>query len=95
VLVCGGFAFVLSLGADRIYDLIQSASSFASSGIFVILVLGLFTRLGGSPSALASLVTGTVVWVYGANVGQWDCPYLVSLGAALGAYLVLARWRTT
>jgi hypothetical protein len=54
-------------------------------------VMGLFTRRGGQPSALAALLTGALLWVLGDSLGLWPYPYLVSLAASLAAYLALAR----
>jgi len=57
----------------------------------VCVVMGLFTRRGGQPSALAALLTGALLWVLGDSLGLWPYPYLASLGGALLAYLLLAR----
>ena len=59
-------------------------------GIFVTLVIGLFSRWGGPASAAASLLAGVGSWVLGAYVLGLTYPYLVSLAAALAAYAVVA-----
>lgn len=83
----GVLAYVLALFADGVYELVEEASAFGSAGIFVVLVFGLFSRLGGPRSALAALGAGIGVWVLGAYVFALPYPYLASLAAALAAYL--------
>lgn len=86
VVVGGAFALLLALQSDSIHELVQSASSFGSPGIFVVTVFGLFTRVGGPRAAWWSLWTGTLVWCAGTWVVPVPCVYLVALGAAVVAY---------
>ncbi|MEZ5977351.1 MAG: sodium:solute symporter family protein [Planctomycetota bacterium] len=92
VVVFGLAAWGLSSFAESIYDLLEAASAFASSGIFVIVTFGLFTKRGGTASALAALVLGVLVWTIGTLAG-WSMPYLASLAAALVGFLVFAGGR--
>lgn len=88
VVVLGVLAFVLALSAEGVYELVAESSSFGSAGIFVVATVGLFSRWGGTPSALASLLGGVAAWVLGAYVLALPHPYLVSLAAAVVGYLV-------
>jgi SSS family solute:Na+ symporter len=88
VIVGGVIAYGLALSAETVYELVETASAFGSAGIFVVMVFALFSGYGGPRAALASLVTGTGVWLYGTFVGEWDYPYLISLGTALAAYFI-------
>lgn len=90
VIAFGLIAWILALTAESIWDLVESASSFGSSGIFVIMVFGLFSRIGNSLSAYLALATGMLIWAWGHYVGKWTAPYLVSLAAALLVYCVSA-----
>lgn len=92
VVVFGTAAYVVALHAEGVYALVESASSFGSAGLFVVLGFGLFSRLGGPPSALAALGLGTLVWLVGTYLVAFPAPYLAALLAACVAYLVLARW---
>jgi len=92
VVVFGLVAWGLALGAGSILELVQNASAFGSAGIFALVVLGLFTRLGGAASAYAALVAGLGVWLWGRFIAQWSCAYLAALGAAFGAYALVAWW---
>lgn len=85
---CGLLAFGLALSADTIYGLVEAASSFGGAGLFVVLVFGLFTRLGGVWSAFAALAAGAATWmIAGWGLGL-TCPYVASMGVATVAYLV-------
>jgi Na+/proline symporter len=90
VALFGALAYVMALYAEGVYALVEEASSFGSAGIFVALSIGLFSRWGGAASAAASLLAGVVSWVLGAYVLALAYPYLVSLGAALAAYVAVA-----
>lgn len=90
VVVCGGLAYLLALHAEGVYTLVEDASAFGGAGIFIIVVFGLFTRLGEARSALAALVAGMGVWLYGTYIAEFAFVYLASLLAALLAYLAAA-----
>lgn len=87
VIVFGVLAYVIALYADGIYQLVETASAFGSSGIFVVGLFGLFGNVGGARSAYAALIAGMAVWAAGEYWLGWSTPYVASLAAALGAYL--------
>lgn len=88
VLTLGVLAYVLALRSESIKDLVEFASAFGSAGVFVVACFGLFTRLGGPPSAWAALCTGFVVWVTGAWL-EWPAPYATALVTSAAAYLAM------
>lgn len=90
VVVFGVLAYLLALHAEGVYKLVEDASAFGGAGIFIIVVFGLFTRFGGARSALAALVVGMAVWLYGTYIAAFEVAYLASLLAALTAYLAAA-----
>jgi SSS family transporter len=90
VAVGGIIAYSLALAAEGVYALVEEASAFGSAGIFVVVVLGLFTRLGGAWSATAALLGGIVTWVLGAYVLAFPYPYITSVAAALTLYVAVA-----
>lgn len=92
VVVFGVSAYVVALHAEGVYALVESASSFGSAGLFVVLAFGLSTRLGGPPSAVAALLLGTLVWLAGSYLVPIPTPYLTALLVACVAYLALAAW---
>ena len=87
----GLVAYVIALGSEGILELVETASAFGSSGIFVVGLFGLFSRLGGALSAYAALIVGIVVWAAGDLVLGLPAPYLLSLACAFAAY-VGAAW---
>ena len=80
-------AYVIALHAEGIYELVATASAFGSAGIFVVGLFGLFSRVGGAPSAYAALLAGMLVWAAGEYWLDWATPYVAAVGAALLAYL--------
>lgn len=86
----GVLAYVIALYAGGIYELVATASAFGSAGIFVVGLFGLFSRVGGAPSAYAALIAGVAVWAAGEYWLQWSTPYVSAVAAALAAYLAAA-----
>ncbi len=81
--------FVASAGED-IYGLIEMSSSFGSAGLVICLVLGLWTRLGGPVTCLATLIVGAAsAWLFQYNL-EWAAGYSASLLLCLIVYLVMA-----
>jgi Na+/proline symporter len=90
VAVFGILAYVLALHAEGVLALVEAASAFGSAGIFVSLVIGLFTPLGSAGAAYSALAGGAGAWIAGAYLLDVEHPYLVSLGVALVGYLAVA-----
>ena len=95
VVVFGGFAYVLALHAEGVYDLVQQASAFGSAGIFVVTSMGLFTGLGGARAAHCSLAAGAGAWIIGSYVLDLPTAYLTALGLSAAAYALGAAWERT
>lgn len=89
VVMFGIVAWVIALHAQGVYALVEEASAFGSSGIFVIGVMGLFSRWGGGRAALATLIVGVGSYVLGAHVFALDAPYVTSLICALATYATI------
>ena len=90
VAALGVVAFFIALAATSISELVELASSFASAGVFVALVFGLFTSFGGPLAALSSLLAGAGIWAWGKFLFGLKTPYLTALAAAFLAYVVVA-----
>jgi len=94
VLIFGVVAYAIALSSESVYELVQQSSALGSSGILVMMLFALWGgRFGGRASAYAALLAGTGVWLVGEHVLELDASYIVSLGAALVAYVVLASIR--
>ncbi len=90
VIVAGVIAYVLALHAQGVYALVEQASAFGSAGIFTVAAIGLFSRFGYVRAAYGALLAGSGTWVVGSYALDLPLPYLTSLAAALGAYVLLA-----
>lgn len=86
VVALGVLSFLLALHAEGVFELVEQASAFGSSGALVLVVFGLFTRLGGPRAGFAALLGGLSIYLAGVVAG-WPYPYLASLAAALAAFL--------
>ena len=90
----GVLAYVIALMSDSVYELVQTAAAFGSSGVLILMVFSLWLpRVGGSASAYAALIGGTGMFVFASQVLESEHAYLDSLAVALIGYLVLAAWR--
>jgi SSS family transporter len=90
VAVLGLVAYALAVNAEGISDLVELASAFATAGIFVALVFGLFTGWGGAASAYAAIAAGALVWACGKFALDLQAPYVCGVLAALFAYALAA-----
>jgi Na+/proline symporter len=85
-------AYVLALYAEGVYALVEEASAFGGAPIFIVVLLGLFTRIGHAKSAAAALIVGMIAWLVGSYALELTTPYLASMAASLMAYLFVAVW---
>jgi Na+/proline symporter len=92
VVGAGVLAYVLALTSEGVYELVQESSGFGTAGIFIAVILGLFTRFGGSRSAIAAMLAAIIVYSVGAYGGLLEHPFLASLAAALTAYAAAAAY---
>jgi hypothetical protein len=70
-----------------VFALVEQASAFGSAGLIVTVTFGLFTRLGGPATALATLAVGTLSYLVAAFAG-FGYPFILSLALALGTYVL-------
>jgi len=94
VMALSGVAFLLALSSERIKDLVETASSFGSAGVFVTALFAIFSRFGGPASAIGSILSGVLVWMLGRFVLGWTAPYLVALAFAFLTYVAVAKMQT-
>ncbi len=86
VVVLGLLAYFLALRAEGISDLVETASAFATAGVFITLAFGLFTNFGHALSAYAAIIAGAAVWAVGKYAVDVQAPYVWALLAGLAAY---------
>jgi Na+/pantothenate symporter len=90
VVFFGALAYVMAFRAERVYELVEQASAFGSAGIVTVVFFGLFTRIGGTWSAVSALLAGVMAWIGGAYALDLPYPYLTSLAIAVVSYLIAA-----
>jgi len=97
VLVLGVVAYAIALSSESVYGLVQQSSALGSSGILVMMLFALWggrpgsgsgAGFGGAPSAYAALIAGTGVWLVCEHVLKLPASYILSLVAALAAYVI-------
>lgn len=91
----GLVAYVMAMYADGVYALVEEASAFGSSGLFVVVFMGLFVKKGSGLSAILALSGGLISWIVGAYWLELRHPYLISVWVAFLAYLAgigLSQW---
>jgi Na+/proline symporter len=87
VMAFGAIAYFLALRSEGVFELVEQASAFGSSGALVTATFGLFTTFGGARTAMATLLTGVSMYLVG-SYGGFAYPFLLSLATSLGVYLV-------
>jgi Na+/proline symporter len=87
VMTFGLIAYVLARRAEGILELVEQASAFGSAGTLVTAVFALFTPWGGARTAIATLLVGLVTYA-AASYGSAETPFLLSLAASLGTYVL-------
>jgi solute:Na+ symporter, SSS family len=65
ILLVAGASLALANSGEDAYALLEEAYALTLVGLFVPLMLGLYTRPRGQTAALAGMIAGTVVWSFG------------------------------
>jgi SSS family solute:Na+ symporter len=94
VIIFGLIAYLLALCAEGVYALVEDASAFSGAGLFVVVLFGLYSRIGHTISAASALIAGMAVWVLGRYVLALPVPYMTSMVVALIVYLAAAIWES-
>lgn len=92
VVAAGVVGCVIALAAESIYDLVLQADSLGTAGIVVITVAALFTRMGGSCAAIATLVVALVSSASAKYVFDYEAPFLLSLVLSVVVFVLVASW---
>ena len=87
VVTFGIGAYFFARAASGVFELVEEASAFGSAGALVSVAFGLFTPWGGGRTAIATLAAGVGTYLAASIIGS-ETPFLLSLGASLGCYLV-------
>jgi solute:Na+ symporter, SSS family len=83
----GAIAYFLAVRSEGVFELVEQASAFGSSGTLVTATFGLFTTFGGARTAMTTLLAGVTTYLVG-SYGGFAYPFLLSLVTALAVYVV-------
>jgi solute:Na+ symporter, SSS family len=86
VVLCGIFSYLVAANGESIFELVELASYFGSSGILVCVLTGLSAKAGGQLAALATLVTGIILTSLGEFVIEVPAPYLSAVAGCIAVY---------
>lgn len=91
VVIMGFLAFVLAVYAEGVYNLVKDASAFGSSGIFILMMIGIFTKFGNSSSAVSALIAGATTWIIGHYVLENELSYVLSLSISASTFFIVYK----
>ncbi|MDQ7816575.1 MAG: sodium:solute symporter family protein [Melioribacteraceae bacterium] len=91
VVIMGVLAFVLAVYAEGVYQLVKDASAFGSSGIFILMIIGIFTKYGNSASAVTALIAGASTWIIGHYILENELSYVLSLSVSAITFWVVYK----
>lgn len=79
VIIAGLTSALFAMSAEGVYELVKDASAFGSAGIFVVILLGVYSKLGNDRAAVVTLAGGTVTWIVSYYILGLEFSYLYSL----------------
>ena len=91
VILSGAVSYLIALSAEGILSLVITASSFGTSGLLVITLMGFYTKIGSERSANLALLGGLIIWPLTKYIFNLEAPYLASILAAVILFL-LGTW---
>ena len=94
VLVAGFVAYIMAVHAESIYELLEIASAFGTSGILVITLAGLWLKWGDDFTALVTLMVGLIATPVGEYVLEMPSPFLFSIACAAVTFAALTMVRS-
>ncbi len=86
-------AMAQSANSKSIIDILLLADSLGTSGLLVVVLIGLYTtRFGGPGAAVTAFFIGVAGYAVANQILAFEAPYLFSLASALVGYVVVALW---
>ncbi|MDA0713140.1 MAG: sodium:solute symporter [bacterium] len=79
VAVGGAVACIFALTSESIYDLVVTASSFGTAGIFILFMVALFSKFGSAQSGFPTVIVGLLGTIIFEYVLELDAPFYYSL----------------
>lgn len=86
VFLLGISSYILALHAEGIYSLVKEASAFGSAGVFVIYIIGMYSKKTSVPAAVITLVTGACTYFIGKFFIHFEYSFLLSMVISASSY---------
>jgi Na+/proline symporter len=86
----GLVAYGLAFTAQSVYDMVEDAASFGSSGALVAFVFAWLPRFGGQVAAVVAMLAGPTVYAIDSGSELTGYPWVASLLVSLTLYIVVA-----
>lgn len=90
VAVLGLVAYGLAFTSQSVYDMVEDAASFGSSGALVAFVFAWLPRFGGQLAAVVAMLAGPTFYALDEALDLTGYPWVFSLAMALGLYVAIA-----
>lgn len=81
-------AYAIAHFSSGIYALLETASSFGTSGLIIITFFGIYTRWGGAFAGSLALVFGMIFYQLADWVWMLEAPFITAICAAFAGYLI-------
>lgn len=94
VVVLGATAYVLAVHAQDIYSLVKDASAFGSAGVFVIYIIGMYSKKTNAAAATATLIAGASVYFIANYVFYFEYSFVLSISVSITTYFLVFAFRT-
>lgn len=88
IVFTGILCYFLAINSESVYDMVEAASSFGTTGIVVVTLIGLFSKWGNAIVANISLVSGIISSLVFEYFFEVPAPFLTALLIASFAYVV-------
>lgn len=86
----GLVAYGLAFTSESVYDMVEDAASFGSSGALVAFVFAWLPRFGGQIAAVVAMLAGPLSYAIDNGLELTGYPWVTSLGVSLSLYVILA-----
>lgn len=82
-------AYAIAHFSSGIYALVEMASSFGTSGLLIITLLGIWTKFGGPWAGATALIVGAAFYNLGDYWLEFESPFLSAILASLIGFIIV------
>ncbi len=86
VILLGITSYLLALHAEGIYPLVKEASAFGSAGVFVIYIIGMYSKNTSVTAAIVTLLTGAATYFISKFFLHFEYSFLLSVFVSIASY---------